>query len=133
MKTILLSAIAILALTVVSAQAKGVDSAIDNIMQSKSSHQSTRQSNAMTRNSATSKRNHAAADKAQLVEFASVNSDQLAKEIAAGNGETVYTLATLLKVENKALFVSKLQDNYVNIYTSSDVNPSDVLNNISKI
>ena len=133
MKTILLSAIAILALTVVSAQAKGVDSAIDNIMQSKSSHQSTRQSNAMTRNSATSKRNHAAADKAQLVEFASVNSDQLAKEIAAGNGETVYTLATLLKVENKALFVSKLQDNYANIYTSSDVNPSDVLNNISKI
>ena len=133
MKKIVLSAIAILALTVVSAQAKGKGSAIDNIMQSKSSHQSTGKSKATTRNSASSKRNHAAADKAELVEFASANSDQLAKEIAAGNGEMVYTLATLLKVENKALFVSKLQDNYANIYTSSDVNPSDVLNNISKI
>lgn len=133
MKKILLSAIATLALTAVSAQAKDIGNTIDNIMQSKSSHQSTGKSEAMTRNSASSKRNHAAADKAQLVEFAAVNSDQLAKEIAAGNGETVYTLATLLKVENKALFVSKLQDNYANIYTSSDVSSSDVLNNISKI
>lgn len=133
MKKILLSAIAILALTAVSAQAKDIGNSIDNIMQSKSSHQSTGKSKATTRNSASSKRNHAAADQAQLLEFASVNSDQLAKEIAAGNGETVYTLATLLKVENKALFISKLQDNYANIYTSSDVSSSDILNNISKI
>lgn len=126
MRKILLSAIAMVALTAVSVQA-------DDIMQSKSFHQSTDKSQATSRNSASSKKNQAAADKAQLEEFASVNSDQLAKEIAAGNGEMVYTLATLLKVENKALFVSKLQDNYENIYTSSDMKSSDVLNNISKI
>ncbi len=129
MKKILLSAIAMTALTVVSVQADSMD----DIMQSKSSQQSTEQSKAMTRNSGSSKQNKAAADRAQLEEFASVNRDQLAKEIAAGNGETVYTLATLLKVENKALFVAKLQENYANIYTSSDIKSLDVLNNISKI
>ncbi len=72
-------------------------------------------------------------DRIQLEKFASVNSDQLAKEIAAGNGEMVDTLATLLKVENKPAFASKLQANYGNIYTSQDMKASEVLNNISHI
>lgn len=129
MKKILLSTVTIAALTVVTVHANG----IDDIMQSKSSNQSTYKSNDVSRNSASSRHNQAEIDKVQLEKFASVNSDQLAKEIAAGNGEIVDTLATLLKVENKALFVSKLQENYSNIYTSSDMNPSDVLKNISKI
>jgi uncharacterized protein with ATP-grasp and redox domains len=87
----------------------------------------------MTRNSASSRHNQSAIEQAQLEKFASVNSDQLSKEIAAGHGEIVNTLATLLKVENKDLFISKLQANYENIYTSSDIKSSDVLKNISKI
>lgn len=127
MNKIVLSAIAMIALTATAIQADD----IDDVMQSNSSKQSTDDSQASSHRS--SHHNHAEADKAQLEEFASVNSDQLAKEIAAGNGEMVYTLATLLKVENKALFVSKLQKNYANIYTSSDMKASEILNNISKI
>lgn len=130
MKKILLSVITMVALTTVSAVSV---QAADDMMQSGSSKQSTDNWKAQSRNSPSSKKNQAAADRAQLEEFASVNSDQLAKEIAAGNGEMVYTLATLLKVEDKALFVSKLQDNYSNIYTSSNMKSLDVLNNISKI
>ncbi|MFA7084779.1 MAG: DUF3015 family protein [Arcobacteraceae bacterium] len=129
MKKILLSTIAILVLTVLSANANG----IDDIMQSRSSKQSTDHSQATSRNSPSSKHNQASVNQAQLEEFASVNSDQLAKEIAAGQGEMVNTLATLLNVENKVLFISKLQNNYQNIYTSSDMKSSDVLKNISKI
>lgn len=129
MKKMLLSTISILALTVLSVHANGMN----DILQSKSSVQSTDDSKATTRNSGTSKNNQAAIEQTQLEEFASVNNDQLAKEIAAGHGEMVDTLATLLKVENKGLFISKLQDNYENIYTSSDIKPSDVLKNISKI
>ncbi|MDA3908993.1 MAG: DUF3015 family protein [Sulfurimonas sp.] len=129
MKKILLSAIAIAALTMTTVYADGMD----DVMQSKSSKQGTDQSQATSRNSPSSKHNQAAVDQAELEAFASVNSDQLAKEIAAGHGEMVDTLATLLKVENKGLFISRLQDNYENIYTSSDMKSSDVLKNISKI
>jgi hypothetical protein len=129
MKKILLSAIAILSLTVLSVHADEMD----DIMQSKSSKQSTEQSNNTSRNSASSQGGRAAVEQAKLEEFASVNSDQLAKEIAAGHGEMVEALATLLKVENKTLFISKLQENYENIYTTSDIKSSDVLKNISKI
>ena len=129
MKKVLLSTIAIVALTTVTVYADGMD----DLMQSKSSKQSTDKSQATSRNSHSSGNNQAAVDQAHLEEFASVNSDQLAKEIAAGHGEMVDTLATLLKVENKALFISRLQDNYGKIYTSSDMKSSDVLKNISKI
>jgi hypothetical protein len=129
MKKIILSTIAIATLSVVSVQAN----AIEDIMQSKSSKQSTYQSHATSRNSPSSQHNQSAINKAQLEKFASVNSDQLAKDIAAGHGEMVNTLATLLKVENKGLFISKLQANYENIYTSSDMKSSAVLKNISKI
>ena len=129
MSKILLSTIAIVALTMLTVHADG----IDDIMQSKSSKQSTDDSQATSRNSPSSDNSQAAIDQAQLERFASVNSDQLAKEIAAGHGEMVDTLAALLKVEDKALFISRLQDNYEKIYTSSDIKSSDVLKNISKI
>jgi len=129
MKKVLLSTIVIVALTTVTAYADGMD----DIMQSKSFGQSSDKSKATSRNSESSGQNQAAVDQAQLEEFASVNSDQLAKEIATGYGEMVDTLATLLKVENKALFISRLQDNYGKIYTSPDMKSSDILKNISKI
>jgi len=64
-------------------------------------------------------------------EFVASNMDQLAKEIAMGQGESVDTLAELLKVEDKEAFASALQSNYNSIYTSKNVEMADVLDNIS--
>lgn len=64
-------------------------------------------------------------------EFVASNMDILAKEIAIGHGETLDTLAELLKVEDKATFSAALQSNYNSIYTSQKVEMADVLDNIS--
>jgi len=66
-------------------------------------------------------------------EFVAANMDTLAKEIAMGEGETLDTLAELLKVEDKAAFSASLQANYNRIYVSKNVEMSDVLDNISAI
>jgi Protein of unknown function (DUF3015) len=64
-------------------------------------------------------------------EFVASNMDQLAKEIAVGQGESIDTLAELLSVEDKEEFASALQSNYNSIYTSQNVEMADVLDNIS--
>lgn len=66
-------------------------------------------------------------------EFVASNMDQLAKEIAMGQGESVDTLAELLEVEDKASFASALQSNYNSIYSSKDVEMADVVSSISTI
>ena len=66
-------------------------------------------------------------------EFVAANMDQLAKEVAMGQGESVDTLAELLKVEDKAAFAATLQKNYNSIYTSGDVKMADVLDNIATV
>jgi hypothetical protein len=66
-------------------------------------------------------------------EFVASNMDQLAKEIAQGQGESVDTLAELLAVEDKEAFASALQTNYKNIYTSENVQMADVLDNIATL
>ncbi len=64
-------------------------------------------------------------------EFVAANMDTLAKEIAVGHGETIDTLAELLNVEDSEAFAAALQENYNRIYTSKNVEMSDVLDNIS--
>lgn len=66
-------------------------------------------------------------------EFVASNMDELAKDIAMGQGESVDTLAELLHVEDKAAFSAALQSNYNDIYTSKNVEMSDVVENISTI
>ena len=129
MKNIVLSTVLLVSLSAVSVFAGGAD----DIMQSKSSKQSTQQSKVTTRGSKSSNKGRAAAEQAQLEQFASVNSNQLAKEIAVGHGELAYTLAVMLKVENRGAFVAKLQANYAHIYTSQEMQTAEILNNISKI
>lgn len=65
-------------------------------------------------------------------EFVASNMDTLAKEIAAGHGESVDTLAELLDVQDKDAFASALQANYNKIYTSKNVEMNEVLDNISE-
>lgn len=64
-------------------------------------------------------------------EFVASNMDVLAKEIAVGHGESLDTLAELLNVQDKAAFAVALQSNYNSIYTSKQVQMSDVLDNIA--
>ncbi|MEA1918444.1 MAG: DUF3015 family protein [Campylobacterota bacterium] len=66
-------------------------------------------------------------------EFVASNMDQLSKEIAMGQGESLDTLAELLKVEDKAEFSAALQSNYTSIYTSKNVEMADVMENISNV
>lgn len=65
--------------------------------------------------------------------FVNENMDKLALNISAGQGETLDTLATLLKIEDKATFNAKLQTNFDKIYTSENVTSSEVIDNIIKI
>jgi hypothetical protein len=64
-------------------------------------------------------------------EFVAANMDTLAKEIAAGHGESLDTLDELLEVKNKIAFNTKLQSNYNKIYSSKSVKMANVLDNIS--
>ncbi|MGB3960967.1 MAG: DUF3015 family protein [Sulfurimonas sp.] len=64
-------------------------------------------------------------------EFVASNMDILAKEISVGHGESLDTLAELLNVEDKAIFCAALQANYNSIYTGTNVEMADVLNNIA--
>ena len=64
-------------------------------------------------------------------EFVAANMDTLAKEIAAGRGESLDTLDELLEVKNKIAFNTKLQSNYNKIYSSKSVKIANVLDNIS--
>lgn len=66
-------------------------------------------------------------------DFVASNMDVLAQEIAMGQGESLDTLAELLKVEDKAAFASALQAKFSKIYTSENVQMADVLNAIATI
>jgi len=68
-------------------------------------------------------------DRAQ--EFVASNMDSLAKDISRGEGESLSTLAELLKIENKASFYAALQSNYNSIYANSQVEMADVLDGVS--
>jgi len=65
--------------------------------------------------------------------FLKDNLDTIAKEIALGGGESVDTLATLMKIKDKKLFVSTLQNNFNSIFKSKDMNFGEVYQNISNI
>ncbi len=65
--------------------------------------------------------------------FVADNMDNLATDIAAGEGETLDTLATLLNVTDKASFESKLKANFDKIYTSEDVTSAKVIDAIVTI
>lgn len=71
----------------------------------------------------------------KVLRFVADNMDPLAQDIAAGNGETLSTLAELMEIpsEKRPEFYSKLQANFTGIYGSSAVESSDVIDGIYKI
>jgi hypothetical protein len=68
----------------------------------------------------------------KLKEFVAGNMDNLARDIARGNGEYLNTLAVLAEVPEgtRAEFYSHLQANFSSIYTSEKVTHLEVLKNI---
>ena len=64
--------------------------------------------------------------------FVAENMDNLATDIARGQGEYVNTLAVLMEVPDvkKASFRSQLQAHFSDIYTSDKVTHSEVVQNI---
>ncbi len=152
MKKIILSALAVVALSTTAIAGGGVqnmdggdsqtgcglgasvitnpDSAVMYTLQITTNHTSGSQSFGITSGTSGCKKvKFVMNERAQ--EFVASNMDQLAKEIAKGNGESVDTLAELLNVEDKAEFSAALQSNYNSIYTNQNVEMADVLDNIS--
>jgi hypothetical protein len=70
-------------------------------------------------------------DKAQR--FVADNMDAIAEDIAAGEGENLDTLLSMINVQNKDLAASKLKANFSSIYSSSDVTSSDILDNMASV
>jgi hypothetical protein len=66
----------------------------------------------------------------KATKFVENNMDALAMDISTGQGESIDTLATLLKIEDKSAFTAKLQNNFSDIYTSSNVTSAQVIDNI---
>lgn len=71
----------------------------------------------------------------QVQGFVKDNMDQLAREIAAGQGESVDTLAALLEIPaaERPAFARNLQTRFDAIYTSPTVTSSEVVANIATI
>ena len=67
------------------------------------------------------------------IKFVNDNMDKLALDISAGQGETLNTLAILLKVEDKDTFSASLQENFEKIYTSENVSSAQIIDNIVKV
>ena len=70
-----------------------------------------------------------------LHKFVAENMDNLAKDIARGQGESLNTLAVLMGVpdKNRSTFNTKLQTNFDRIFTSPQVTEADVIEHIVTI
>lgn len=67
-----------------------------------------------------------------LKEFVVANMDNLAKDIARGQGETLTTFAELMEIPaaDRPAFYQKLQANFAAVFTSKDVELADVVDNV---
>jgi len=66
----------------------------------------------------------------QAQKFSADNMDSIAVDIAAGEGESLDTLLTLINVENKTAAAETLKNNFASVYTSSSVTSAQVVDNI---
>jgi hypothetical protein len=66
----------------------------------------------------------------QAQKFVADNMDSIAVEVAAGQGENLDTLLSLMNVEDKVLAASTLKANFSTIYSSADVTSAQVVDGI---
>ena len=67
-------------------------------------------------------------DKAQR--FVADNMDAIAVDVAAGQGENLETLLSLMQVEDKATALMKLKANFATIYSHANVTSAQVVDGI---
>jgi hypothetical protein len=65
--------------------------------------------------------------------YVAENMDNLATDIAKGDGEYIDTLATMMNVSDKTIFKSKMKSNFNNIFTSENVTSKEVVANINRV
>lgn len=65
--------------------------------------------------------------------FVNENMDQVAENMAEGQGEALDTLAELLKVDSKEEFATLTQSNFSKIFTSSEVTAEEVIQNLEGV
>ncbi len=63
--------------------------------------------------------------------FVAENMDTIAVDVAAGEGESLDTLLSMLKVEDKSAVSAKLKANFASIYASENVTSAQVIDSIS--
>jgi hypothetical protein len=70
----------------------------------------------------------------RLEMFVGSNGDELARDMALGEGETLTTLASLMEVpeQDRAAFYELTQRQFTTIFRSEDVTPADVLASLLK-
>ena len=71
----------------------------------------------------------------QVQGFVADNMDKLARDIAAGQGESIDTLAELiaLPADQREVFAKSLQAKFDKIYTSPTVTSTEVVENIARV
>jgi hypothetical protein len=71
----------------------------------------------------------------KLNKYVADNMDNLATDMAKGNGEYLNTLAVLMEIPQaeRANIYEKLQNNFSQIFTSSSISSVEVLNNIEAV
>lgn len=69
----------------------------------------------------------------RLMEFTVANMDTLARDIAAGQGESLQTLAELLEVpaEQRSAFYANLQGNFGNIFVNGEEDAATFLDRVA--
>lgn len=66
----------------------------------------------------------------EVYEFINANMDDLARDVAMGNGATIDSLAAMLEISDKDAFSASLQANFSTIFPSADVESAEVANKI---
>lgn len=66
----------------------------------------------------------------EVYEFITANMDNLAKDIAMGQGDTINSLGSMLAVSDVDAFASRLQSNFGEIFPSANVQSDSVANKI---
>ena len=71
----------------------------------------------------------------KLALFIDGNMDNLARDMAKGEGETLSTLTAVWGVEgaDQAAFTALVQDNFANVYQSENVTAAEVLTNLNAL
>ncbi len=69
----------------------------------------------------------------KIEKFVADNMDELAIDIASGNGENLDTLSSMMNIQDKEAFSKKLKSNFSTIFSSADVTSAEVIDAIVTI